>query len=441
MNIAIVGAGWAGLAAAVTATQAGHQVTLHEAARTAGGRARSLGATLPDRRAVRLDNGQHILIGAYTETLRLLRTVGVATDTDPKTSPDAALMRLPLTLVGPDGQGLRLPRLPAFMPASWGVLAGVLRHPTWPWRERLGLLRAALRWQAAGFQCDDGLSVAELCAQSPARIGPRVMAELIEPLCVSALNTPAPEASAQVFLRVLRDALFSAPDGADLLLPRVDLGSLFPESALRWLQARGAVLHLGQRVRDLQELHGHDATILACPAPEAARLTLTLYPAWAAQAQALRHTVISTVYAWSPEARLRAPMLALPGSARHPAQFAFDRGQLDSTGQSQGLLAFVVSASTGEREDIEVQVLQQAREQLGLVLRPVQTIVEKRATFACTPGLWRPPASIGPALQACGDYVAGPYPATLEGAVRSGIAAAQACGRGNAPSAGKPAAQ
>ncbi|EYC50949.1 desaturase [Hylemonella gracilis str. Niagara R] len=441
MKIAIVGAGWAGLAAAITATLAGHQVTLYEAARTPGGRARGLDATLPNGRVVRLDNGQHILIGAYTETLRLLRTVGVTTDNQPESHGETALLRLPLTLIGPDGQGLRLPHLPASLPASWGVLAAVLRHPSWPWRERLGLLRAALRWQAHGFQCDEALSVAELCAQAPTRIGPRVQAELIEPLCVSALNTSMHEASAQVFLRVLRDALFATPDGADLLLPRVDLGTLFPEAALRWLSARGTTVHLGQRVRELQALQGQDLTLLACPAPEAARLAHEQNAVWAAQAQALQHTVISTVYAWHPEARLRAPMLALPSSARHPAQFAFDRGQLDASGQSQGLLAFVVSASTGEREDIEAQVLQQAQAQLGLTLQAVQTIVEKRATFACTPGLSRPLATIAPTLWACGDYVAGPYPATLEGAVRSGVAAVQAWGEGIVPSAGKPTAQ
>ncbi|MDF3823541.1 hypothetical protein P3G55_26955, partial [Leptospira sp. 96542] len=176
------------------------------------------------------------------------------------------------------------------------------------------------------------MSVAQLCAQAGGAVGARVLAELIEPLCVSALHPPAREASAQVFLRVLRDALFSTPDGADLLLPRVDLGTLFPEAALCWLRARGAALHLGQRVRDLEDLQGHDAIVLACPAPEAARLTHVRHPAWAAQAQALHHTVISTVYAWAPGARLRAPMLALASSARHPAQFAFDRGLLDASG-------------------------------------------------------------------------------------------------------------
>jgi hypothetical protein len=149
---------------------------------------------------------------------------------------------------------------------------------------------------------------------------------------------------------------------------------------------------------------------------------------WAASAQALRFRAISTVYAQgTPPAQgrlLPEPMMALHSSAEQPAQFVFDRGQL---GGPPGLLAFVASDSQGERTQTAQQVLQQARTQLGLPgLQVVQTVVEKRATFACTPGLQRPGACIAPGLQACGDYIAGPYPATLEGAVRSGWAAAQA---------------
>jgi predicted NAD/FAD-dependent oxidoreductase len=113
-------------------------------------------------------------------------------------------------------------------------------------------------------------------------------------------------------------------------------------------------------------------------------------------------------------------MLALRCTPDAPAQFVFDRGQL---GGPAGLLAFVVSASDAEREVRQGQVLQQASTQLGLNLQAVQTVVEKRATFACTPDLQRPPQAIAPGLLACGDYVAGPYPATLEGAVRSGLQA------------------
>jgi predicted NAD/FAD-dependent oxidoreductase len=119
-------------------------------------------------------------------------------------------------------------------------------------------------------------------------------------------------------------------------------------------------------------------------------------------------------------------MLALHSSPQCPAQFVFDRGQL---GGPKGLLAFVVSASSDERATLQDKVLQQARKQLspvlqGAQLQALQTVVEKRATFACTPGLQRPAQQVAPGLLACGDYVAGPYPATLEGAVRSGMAAA-----------------
>ncbi|MFN4350042.1 MAG: hydroxysqualene dehydroxylase HpnE [Hylemonella sp.] len=424
MKLAIVGAGWAGMAAAVAATQAGHEVTVFEAARTLGGRARGLQGQLPDGRSVALDNGQHIMIGAYTETLRLMQEVGVDTQT--------ALRRLPLTLKFPDGAGLQLPRLPVPL----DVLAGILRNGSWPLPERLGLLRAALGWKLRGFECEAQLSVADLCRQ----LGPHVMQELIEPLCVSALNTPAHQASAQVFLRVLRDALFGVRGGSQLLLPRIDLSTLFPQAAARWLAQRGASVQTGTRISTLQsgdgrwmlDGQGFDGVLLACPSTEAARLVdgaagpqaePAALQAWAATAAALRFEAITTVYAWAAEARLPAPMLALRHGTQHPAQFVFDRGQLDG---STGLLAFVVSASRGERETIQAQVLQQARSQLGLDLQAVQTVVEKRATFACTPALQRPAQTIAPGLLACGDYVAGPYPATLEGAVRSGLAAAQA---------------
>ena len=427
MRLAIVGAGWAGMAAAVAATQAGHQVTVFEAARTLGGRARGLQGQLPDGQTVALDNGQHILIGAYTETLRLMQEVGVDTE--------AALQRIPLTLKFPDGAGLQLPRLPVPL----DVLAGILRNGSWPLPERLGLLRAALGWKLRGFECEAQLSVADLCHT----LGPHVMQELIEPLCVSALNTPAHQASAQVFLRVLRDALFSVPGGSQLLLPRIDLSALFPQAAARWLAQRGASMQTGTRISTLMprgdtwQLDGQafDHVLLACPSTEAARLVAgaaaaqpnpAALQAWATTAAALHFEAITTVYAWAANARLPAPMLALRHDTGQPAQFVFDRGQLDG---STGLLAFVVSASRGERDSLQARVLQQARQQLGLELQPVLTVVEKRATFACTPALQRPAQTIAPGLLACGDYVAGPYPATLEGAVRSGLAAAQAPGR------------
>jgi squalene-associated FAD-dependent desaturase len=414
------------------AVQAGHHVTVFEAARTVGGRARTLHATAPDGGALPLDNGQHILIGAYTESLRLMRLAGVDVD--------AALLRLPLVLRFPDGNGLRLPDLAP----PWDAVLGIARARGWSWGERLALLRTAHAWQRAGFTCNPGETVAGLCANLPQRL----LDGFIDPLCVAALNTPAQEACGQVFLRVLQDSLFSGRGGSHLLLPRVDLGAVFPEAAARWLQGQGAMVCTGQRTQALTvgpqggwrvDGTAFDAVLLATSSTEAARLvsqcaqtapyalTVPLCD-WAASAQALRFEAITTVYAQgTPHADgrlLPEPMLALHCNADHPAQFVFDRGQL---GGPSGLLAFVASASRIERAQTERLVLEQARQQLGLAgLQAVQTVVEKRATFACTPGLLRPGAAILPGLWACGDYIAGPYPATLEGAVRSGTQAARA---------------
>lgn len=428
MKVAIIGAGWAGMAAAVKATAAGHQVTIFEATQVLGGRARALpdspAQRLPNGAPAALDNGQHILIGAYTETLQLMRQVGL--------SPEAALLEMPMTLQFPDGLGLAFANLPTPLDA----LAGILQARGWSLADKWALLRAAVGWKFKGFRCVDTLSVADLCQH----LTPRVKAELIEPLCVSALNTLPEQASAQVFLRVMQDALFGSSGGSRLLLPRVDLSALFPDAAASWLLARGGLLRLGQRVDSLST-HGqrwlvqgelYDAVVLATSAHHAARLlrasALDVSPSlaekvehWVATTQALQHEAIATVYAWAPQASLPLAMLALRSSAAHPAQFVFDRGQL---GGPAGLLAFVISAAQGERATLQAQVLAQARAQLGLDLGAVQTVVEKRATFACTPGLRRPPSAIVPGLLACGDFVAGPYPATLEGAVRSGSAAA-----------------
>lgn len=445
-RVAVIGAGWAGCAAAVEATRRGHQVTLFESARTAGGRARRVDGEL-NGQPLLLDNGQHILIGAYTDTLALMRDVGV--------EPDEALLRLPLTLLYPNGtarrkllkrnappqlalRGLRLSELPAPLDA----LVGIACARGWSLRDKAGLLRVALRWRLAGFSCAPHQSVAQLCRG----LSPTIMAELMEPLCVSALNTPAARASGQVFLRVLQDSLFGGRGGSNLLLPRQDLSALLPSAALSWLASRGACLRLGERVTQLRRTsepgtrhawalscaaarpaESFDQVILACASHAAARLVANSgLPAqlWLERAAALTFEAITTVYTQGPGVTLPLPMLALSSDAVQPAQFVFDRGQL---GGPAGLLAWVVSASGTDSEKLTAQVLTQARRQLGLTaVVALQTIVEKRATFACTPALQRPPAQVVPQLWACGDYVDGPYPATLEGAVRSGLAAARA---------------
>jgi squalene-associated FAD-dependent desaturase len=417
MRLAVVGGGWAGIAAAVRATELGHRVTLLEMAGQLGGRARGVEVD-----GLHLDNGQHILVGAYARTLALMDTVGA--------DPARLLHRMPLTLRYPDGRGLQMPAgasVPGFMRAVAGCVG-------WRWSDRLALLAAAAGWAARGFRCDPALTVDALCRGLP----PMVRTLFIDPLCVAALNTEATEASAAVLLRVLRDALFGGPGAADLLLPRQPLSALLPDPASHWLRRAGAEVRSGARAQEVGrtgdgwQIDGEpfDAIVLACSAAEAARLSQPWAPAWSETAAALRYEPIVTVYLRCTGARLPAPMTALLEDARAPAQFAFDHGALGAT---PGVFAFVVS---GARRWLDAgldatadAVLHQARAAFAPDTWPrpptlVKAMTEKRATFRCTPALARPPARIAPGLWAAGDYVNGPYPSTLEGAVRSGEQAA-----------------
>lgn len=420
MQLAVIGAGWAGLAAAVEATARGHRVTLFEMAPSAGGRARRASGGSGDGLA--LDNGQHILIGAYTETLRLMQHVGVDIG--------SAFIRMPLTLRFAGGGVLTLPR---GRPAG-AFARAVLARSGWRWSERLALLRAAGGWMRSGFTCAPEASVAQLTAGLPQRI----RAELIDPLCIAALNTPPALASASVFLRVLRDALFAGPGSADLLLPRVDLGALWPDVAIAWLAAAGADVRMASRVARLDpdparsgwRVDGErfDAVVLAASSVEAARIARPVASGWADEAAALRHEPITTVVVRGEGIRLAAPLLALHESVTAPAQFVFDLGRLRG---HDGVLAFVISGaaawSARGSEATAAAVIEQAREALAGETIPrlelVRIITEKRATFVCAPNLVRPAQRISAGLVAAGDYVTGPYPATLEGAVRSGVAA------------------
>jgi predicted NAD/FAD-binding protein len=187
-KIAVIGGGWAGCAAAVELSSDGHLVTLFESARTLGGRARRV-----EFEGKTLDNGQHILLGAYTETLRLLRTVGI--------DPDAALLRLPLQMRYPDtsgGMNFVAPRLPAPL----HLLAALWRARGLAREDKLALARfsTTARWMA--WQLHTDCSVAELLDRFDQT--ERLIKLMWRPLCIAALNTPPERASAQVFLNVLR---------------------------------------------------------------------------------------------------------------------------------------------------------------------------------------------------------------------------------------------
>jgi squalene-associated FAD-dependent desaturase len=433
-RVAVVGAGWAGLAAAVECTSAGLDVTLFEASRHLGGRAASLAS-----KGLLLDIGQHILIGAYRETLDLMQRVGA--------SPERIFYRSPLQLAYPDGSGLVLPPGPAVQ----AFLRGVLGLGELSWGDRLRFLAWAAQCQWRGFQCSRQLSVANLCRDLP---NP-VFTQIIEPLCVAALNTSAPQASAQVFLNVLRDALLGAPGSADLLLPRQPLHAVLPEPASRWLEKAGCRIKLGQRVVELAKKtskqalaadpwivrgqgfeENFDRVILAVDSRDAARLAEPWAAQWASAAATFNFEPIITVWLTAPHSQRWAhPLCALRAGDEAPAQFAFD---CEALGGAKDSFAFVISAASHWVEKGLDATATAVRRQAYTAFakadgtRPFEhaetsTVrAVKRATFACTPGLLRPGIAVAPDLWAAGDYIEGPYPATLEGAVRSGLAAARA---------------
>ena len=309
------------------------------------------------------------------------------------------------------------------MNAWLAFVRGVIAH-------RLDPLDSCLCWPPCGGGLASGFRarIVPPSAELTRGIRTRVQHELIEPLCVAALNTGAHEASAPVFLLVIADALFGGRGASDLLLPRLGLGDLLPAPAAGWLDRNGATIRLRHRVRELTaagtcwSVDGEtfDSVVLAATAQESARLVATIAPAWADTANAIPFAPIITVYLRTQGAVLPGPMLSLSASADHPAQFVFDRGQL---GGAEGLLAFVISGAEAWVErggDAALEATRfQADKALGAFLRGplewVQVVTEKRATFRCTPAS-SGPAGASPEPRSDGDYLEGPYPSTLEGA-------------------------
>jgi squalene-associated FAD-dependent desaturase len=416
--VAVVGGGYAGLAAAVELAAAGFSVTLFESARQLGGRARRV-----EHRGLALDNGQHILIGAYRETLRLMRRVGV--------DPDRALLRLPLTLDYPGRLRLAAPRLPA--PLHLGVALAAARGL--PAREKLAAFQFMNCLKAARYTLGRDLTVAALLDDHGQDGAVR---ELVwEPLCLAALNTPAERASARVFLAVLRDSLGAARRDSDLLLPRCDLSALFPDAAAGFLAARGARILTGTPIRGIaadangfvldagSARHACSKVIVAAPPRRAAALCAGLPRLAPQQAQldALAYEPIVTCYLrYREEVRLPRPMV---GVARGIAQWLFDRGAL---GGPAGLVSAVASARGRHLELAADALAQRVHAEVAALLPGLDppewhcVISERRATFACVPDLARPGNETPlPGLFLAGDYTVEDYPATIESAVRSGL--------------------
>jgi squalene-associated FAD-dependent desaturase len=434
-SVAVVGAGWAGLACAVALVDVGCQVTVFEASKAPGGRARSVAG---DDALGTVDNGQHVLIGPYRETFALMDRIGV--------DRRRVLRRLPLALRGTDGLQLNVPA----WPLGLGSLVGLLgSHGLGPGGRR-ALLRVARSVPATLAATDRTVATWLSEMRQPDELVRRLWA----PLCVAALNTPAESASARVFARVLHDGLLAAGQTASIEVPARPLGQLLPEPAVAWLQARGAAVQLGWRVKGLaieaatwrlettrDSTGPFDAVVVAvAPHQAAALIEPHTDVATLAHLRSLEYQAIATVHLQlaGPLPAGSGPLLLLHDG---PGEWLIDHGD--------GRASVVVSAWRPDRISANVQpshgqdsgsdfetpnaALDAAvRAQLHRLFPALpaitasRTLIEKRATFACTPGLQRPGHCTGAqGLWLTGDFTAGPYPATLEGAVRSGLECAR----------------
>jgi squalene-associated FAD-dependent desaturase len=378
-------------------------------------------------KATQLDNGQHLLLGCYRETLRLIELVGGNIGQD--------FLRLPLQLDLHGQFSLKAPHLPAPL----HLLIALLKAQGLTWTERMNAAAFMLKLRRMHFRLAIDTTVAEMLAAHGQDAD--LTFKLWEPLCIAALNTPIHKASAQVLLNVLRDSLNRNRADSDMLLPRIDFTALFPQRAAAYIEKHGGKVCIACGVdaivprHDRIELSTAQGTqsfshVICAISPTVAEKLLrpvAVLEKTIEQIAKLQYQPIYTVYLQYP-AHVALPH-AMIGLHRCFSQWLFDKGRI--AGQP-GLLAAVISAEGIHQEldhaGLAQRVASELRDNFGIVEQPewFQVIAEKRATFCCSPGLQRPSQKTElPNLLLAGDYTEGDYPATLEGAVLSGIACAR----------------
>ncbi len=438
-HVIVIGGGMAGLAAASSLAHRGIAVTLLEAASQLGGRARSVAIEF-NSQVIQLDNGQHIMLGAYRETLKFLASIGI--------QEEDAFLRVPLTLdVRAGNQTAFKLCTPSFLPAPLNQLIGFLCCKGMQWHERVAVIQFMLYLKKSNYQLatDEPLAVFLQSKQQSSN----AITLLWEPLCLAALNTPINIASSKVFLNVLRDT-FNSKHSSDFLLPKHDLSQLFSQPVESYFKAIGKKIILNQRVKSItpnqngftvsckqnlikesqtEESSFEASHVIVAMSPVRLRNVIADLPKLnliANQTESYEYQPIYTVYLqYQSNVTISSPMLGLIGGI---SQWVFDRGIL--CGQ-HGLMAVIISAEGRHQQltqdELALKVAQELKTSFPQLAQALwhKVIAEKRATFSCTVNLPRPAhATPYPNLYLAGDYTCADYPATIEGAVRSGVACA-----------------
>jgi len=437
-DIVVIGAGFAGLSAAVRAAGTGARVLVLEARSRLGGRA----TAFADRETGELvDNGQHVLLGCYTETMAFLSEIGALGNV--RIEPN-----LNVTMIDRAGVRSRL-TCPA-VPAPLHLLAGVFEWDALAWGDRLASLRMAGPLRRARRALTPG---AREIAASPGetveawlvRNGQtaRIREMLWEPLALAALNQPADQAAAPVFARVLAEMFGSDPRLSAIILPVKPLHVMYAEPAREFIERHGGSVRTGAAARlttagTLEvEASGErwrpEAVIAAVPWFALRELmgdaAAGLEPLLVAAGR-MKSSPIVTVNLWFDRPVLDEPFVGLPGRAM---QWVFDKRA--AFGGNASHISLVSSGASPLVELVNPHLIATALQELVEALPAARnarlvrgTVVrEPRATFSLAPGQpTRPPVETPvPGLFLAGDWIDTGLPATIESAVRSGHRAAE----------------
>jgi squalene-associated FAD-dependent desaturase len=436
----VIGGGVAGFSAATALAEAGARTLVLEARPGLGGRAT---AFTDPATGERVDNGQHILMGCYRDTLALLERIGAA---------DRVRWQAGLALAMVDLRGhesvLKLPP----MPSPLHLLGGVLAWDALNWSERLSILRVgaslnprhighAPKWSpaSAGLQRETVRNWLTRLGQAP-----RLCELFWEPLALAALNQSIDQAAASYFVGVLEQMFGPDPSAAALVLPVVPLDQLYAEPAREWLEARGHEVRVnsparvaldGDRVTGVRVRGEHLAApvvISTVPWHGLAALFETPPAALAgtiANATALASLPIVTVNLWFDRPVMHEPLIGLPGRA---FQWVFDRRAI--VGGAGSHLSMISSGAETivamTNDELTALALADVRAAIPAArtaeLRKGLAVREKRSTFSLAPDAPPRPKTETPiaGFLLAGDWVDTGLPATIESAAVSGHRAA-----------------
>jgi squalene-associated FAD-dependent desaturase len=439
-DVVVVGAGFAGLSAAVRLIRRGLRVLVLEGRSRLGGRATAFADSVTGEL---VDNGQHVLLGCYRETFAFLDSIGAIDNV--RLQP-----RLSVTMIDRAGRRSRLVCPP--LPAPWHLVAGLFEWDALTWTDRMAALRmtAPLRLGLRHARGDHRSLVAaspgETVESWLVRHGQtETLREMLwRPLALAALNQPADRAAAPSFARVLAEMFGPDTAAASIALPTKPLHLMYAEPARAFIERHGGEVRTGA-VATVRVSPGGVRAVEAGGGRWKPRAVVSAVPWFACadlfdprpeplgaiidRAGAMTSSPIATVNLWFDRQVLDEPFVGLPGRAM---QWVFDKRTVlgDDTSHlslvSSGADSLVgrsneqlVAVAHGELLDA-LPIVRAARVVRSTVIR------ERRATFSLAPGEpARPSTETGiPGLYLAGDWIETGLPATIESAVRSGHRAA-----------------